>query len=85
MYLPARLISIWFWQGSRGSCYAAATRRAERAQSLLPDEEGNDVRGPEADQALNWPVILPARGIVGPTVSGAVTHRALPQAWSLFP
>ena len=44
----------------------AASHRAagaERARSLLSDEERNDMRGSDADQALNWPVILVARGI----------------------
>lgn len=42
---------------------AAASQRADRARSLLSDEKGNDARGPAADQASNWPVIVAARGI----------------------
>jgi len=48
---------------SHRAAAAAATQRAERARSLLSDEERNDMRGSDADQALNWPVILAARGI----------------------
>src|SRR5882724_1212637 len=48
---------------SHRAAAAAATQRAGRARSLLSDEERNDMRGSDADQALNWPVILAARGI----------------------
>lgn len=44
----------------------ATGQRAERARSLLSDEERNDMRGSDADQALNWPVILVAWGIGDP-------------------
>jgi CHASE3 domain sensor protein len=48
---------------SHRAAAAAATQRAERARSLLSDEQRTDMRGSDADQALNWPVILAARGI----------------------
>lgn len=37
------------------------TQRAERAQSLLGDEEAEDARGPDADQELNRLINLAAR------------------------
>ena len=41
---------------SHRAAAAAARQRAERAQSLLSDEKGNDARGPDANQASNWPI-----------------------------
>jgi hypothetical protein len=42
----------------------ADTQRAERAQSLLRDEEADDARGPDADQAFKPKLRLPRRGSV---------------------